>query len=152
MGISINKLTKRTKRNQRRQRQVQGQENESNLLYNSVQQKAANRVAEQDALRRFEVTGGDETAIGCKSSGWPEYKIVLTERLRGLAASKVTKADQSARVFNAVGFKTGSGQTWTPRLINVAKFLLFGLLADRIVEEAPSKHGAKPNAPSPHKE
>lgn len=100
--------------------------------YADIERRALIRDAEKVALRRIEVTGGDETALGCKSSGWTEYSILLTKRLKALAANRITKADQSARVFNAMGFKTGSGQSWTPRLINVAKFLLLGLMNERI--------------------
>ena len=108
--------------------------NHSELLYEEVQQQAARKVAEQDALRKMEITGGDQTALGCKSSGWTEYKDLLALKLKGLTKANITKADQSAKVLNAMGFKTGSGQIWTPRLINVAKHILFDLMKDRIVK------------------
>jgi len=133
----MKKQAKRTRINEARGKQPRKEA--GNDLYAEVQQQVAVRAAEQEALRRIEITGGDETAIGCKPSGWPEYKIILSEKLRGLVINNITKADQSAKVLNTMGFKTGSGQLWTPRLINIAKFMLFDLMADRVWKKPPPK-------------
>jgi hypothetical protein len=81
--------------------------------------------AERRALRRVEITGGDEVALGSKSSGWPEFKEALKEKLLFLKRANIRRADEAASALNRMGFKTGSGQRWTPRLITVAKMKLF---------------------------
>lgn len=81
--------------------------------------------AERRALRRFDITGGDAVALGAKSSGWPEYKEVLKAKLVFLKKANIRRANEAASALNRMGFKTGSGQTWTPRLVNIAKKILF---------------------------
>jgi hypothetical protein len=76
-------------------------------------------------LRRIEITGGDEVAIGSKSSGWSEFKVALKAKLLFLERANIRRADEAASALNRMGFKTGSGQHWTPRLIKVAKMKLF---------------------------
>jgi hypothetical protein len=102
-------------------------------LFQQLEQEGLRRDAERAALRRMEITGGDETELGCKSSGWTEYRERLLIKLHDLARNGITQADQAARILNNTGFKTGSGRPWTPRLINVAKFKLFGLMSDRVI-------------------
>jgi hypothetical protein len=89
--------------------------------------------AQKLALRRIEITGGDEVALGCKSSGWPQYRELLEAKLLFLRKANLGRADQAASALNRMGFKTGSGQPWTPRLINIAKIKLFGVMTDRLV-------------------
>lgn len=131
----------------RRKKSRHVRDDSSEIQYQRVQQRIADQTAERAALRRMEITGGDETALGCKSSGWPEYKELLGTKLKGLASNNITRADQAAKVLNAMGFKTGSGQTWTPRLVNVAKFVMFGLLADRVIEGKSKPSGGSPRIP-----
>lgn len=127
----------------RRKKSKHVRDDSSEIQYQRVQQRIADQTAERAALRRMEITGGDETALGCKSSGWPEYKELLATKLKGLASNNITRADQAAKVLSAMGFRTGSGQPWTPRLVNVARFVMFGLLADRVIEGK-----SKPPSPS----
>ena len=137
----MKKQTKRTKRNEKIVQRFR--EPSIEQQYEDMERKNATLVAEKLALRRIEVTGGDETALGCKSSGWVDYRELLIRKLRGLEGNKVTKADQASRILNITGFKTGSGQSWTPRLINVAKILLLGQMTDRVVDRTRSKTGVR---------
>ena len=98
----------------------------SERLGQEVATNAMRVEAERRALRRIEITGGDEVALGCKSGGWPEFSEALRGKLLFLRRAKIVRADHAASALNRMGFKTGSGQNWTPRLINVAKMKLFG--------------------------
>jgi hypothetical protein len=42
-----------------------------------------------------------------------------------LRKARIGRADEAAAALNRMGFKTGSGQRWTPRLVNIAKRKLF---------------------------
>lgn len=94
---------------------------EADLKSEKVYLKAKQIEAERQALRRMEITGGDEVALGVKSSGWPEFKEVLKAKLLFLRKANIRRADEAASALNRMGFKTGSGQVWTPRLIKIAK-------------------------------
>jgi hypothetical protein len=87
--------------------------------------EAARIKAEQRALRRIVITREDELALGSKSSGWGQFKETLRSKLVFLKRANLGRADEAASALNRMGFKTGSGQLWTPRLINVAKMKLF---------------------------
>src|SRR5262245_58163569 len=93
----------------------------SERQYREMEANLARIDAERAALRRIEITGGDEVALGCKSSGWLEYKEALKAKLLFLRKARIGRADEAAATLNRMGFKTGSGQPWTPRLINIAK-------------------------------
>jgi hypothetical protein len=96
-------------------------------LYSEADRNTVFQIeAERRALRRIDFTGGDQVSLGSKSSGWPEYKEVLRTKLLFLKKAKFFHANEAASALNRMGFKTGSGQTWTPRLINLAKMVLFG--------------------------
>jgi hypothetical protein len=103
-----------------------------------LEEKLARIDAEKAALRRIEVTGGDEVALGCKSSGWPEFKELLKAKLLFLRKARIGRADEAAAALNRMGFKTGSGQRWTPRLINIAKMKLF--VATSVQDTARAAH------------
>jgi len=108
---------------ERQQRVSRKQERDpkSERLYMEVRQIEA----ERQALRRMEINGGDEVALGSKSSGWLEFKVALKAKLLFLDKANIRRADDAASTLNRMGFKTGSGQLWTPRLIKIAKMKLF---------------------------
>ena len=56
--------------------------------------------AEKLALRRIEITGGDEVALGCKSSSWPEFKEILAAKLLFLRKARIGRADHAAAALN----------------------------------------------------
>jgi hypothetical protein len=101
----------------------------SQRLYDQVEENILRVNAEKSALRRIEITGEDEIALGCKSSSWPEFGKALLAKILFLRKANIGRADQAAAALNRMGFKTGSGQRWTPRLINVAKMKLFGSIS-----------------------
>jgi hypothetical protein len=123
----------------------------SNQFYKEFEANIARINAEKLALRRIEITGGDEVALGCKSSGWPQFKEALVAKLLFLRKAKIGRADQAAAALNRMGFKTGSGQPWTPRLINIAKMKLLGVMSDRLLNAAkepePKRPRRKPQGP-----
>lgn len=98
----------------------------SKKTYAEAERTDARIEAERQALRRIDITRGDNVSLGCNSSGWSEYQDILRARLLFLEKANITHADKAASTFNRMGFKTGSGQQWTPRLINVAKMKLLG--------------------------
>jgi hypothetical protein len=77
--------------------------------------------AERAALGRVTVLAGDALALGCNSSRWPEFQDTLRARLAQLDAAKIVLADRIAAIWNKNGFRTGAGQQWTARLVDVAK-------------------------------
>jgi hypothetical protein len=121
----------------------------SEQLYKKFEADSQRINAEKLALRRIEITGGDEVALGCKSSGWLEYKDALKAKLLFLRKAKIGRADEAAAALNRMGFKTGSGQPWTPRLINIAKMKLFGVMIDRLANSGtpPPKRPQKGQSP-----
>jgi hypothetical protein len=76
--------------------------------------------AEKAALRRVTVLAGDEVALGCNSAGWPAFAETLRAKFQPLDTAKIP-TDRIAVIWNKNGFKTGAGQNWTPRLVEVAK-------------------------------
>jgi hypothetical protein len=80
--------------------------------------------AERAALGRVTVLAGDALALGCNSSRWPEFQDALRARLVQLDAAKIALPDRIAAIWNKNGFKTGAGQQWTARLVDVAKKVL----------------------------
>ena len=101
--------------------------------YRELEEKPYQVAAERRALRRIAITFSDEVALGCMSSGWLQYNKSLKAKLLSLKGAGITRADETAATLNEIGFKTGSGQRWTPRLINIAKIKLFGLMKHRLV-------------------
>lgn len=120
----------------------------SEQLYEKIVSDIARGEAEKVALRRIEITGGDKVALGCKSSGWPEYQKTLRVKLAFLRDANLRRADEAAAALNRMGFKTGSGQQWTPRLVNVAKMLLLDAMKDRRVEPAANSGPARTAKPA----
>jgi hypothetical protein len=80
--------------------------------------------AERAALGRVTVLAGDALALGCNSSRWPEFQDTLRARLVQLDTAKIVLADRIAAIWNKNGFKTGAGQQWTARLVDVAKKII----------------------------
>jgi hypothetical protein len=80
--------------------------------------------AEKAALGRVDVLAGDAVALGCNSSGWPEFQDRLRARLLQLDRAKILLPDRIAAIWNKDGFKTGAGRQWTVRLVEVAKKIL----------------------------
>jgi hypothetical protein len=80
--------------------------------------------AERAALGRVTVLAGDALALGCNSSRWPEFQDALRARLVQLDAAKIALPDRIAAIWNKNGFKTGAGQQWTARLVDVARKIL----------------------------
>jgi hypothetical protein len=80
--------------------------------------------AERAALGRVTVLAGDALALGCNSSRWPEFQDTLRARLAQLDMAKIVLADRIAAIWNKNGFKTGAGQQWTARLVDVAKKII----------------------------
>ena len=76
--------------------------------------------AERAALSRVTVLAGDEVALGCNSSGWPAFEQTLRAKFQILDKAKIPP-DRIAVIWNKDGFKTGAGQRWTPRLVDVAR-------------------------------
>jgi hypothetical protein len=76
--------------------------------------------AERAALSRVTVLAGDEVALGCNSAGWPAFAETLRAKFQPLDKAKIP-TDRIAVIWNKNGFKTGAGQSWTPRLVEVAK-------------------------------
>ena len=77
--------------------------------------------AERAVLGRVTVLAGDALALGCNSSRWPEFQDALRARLVQLDVAKIALPDRIAAIWNKNGFKTGAGQPWTARLVDVAK-------------------------------
>jgi hypothetical protein len=100
-------------------------------FYEEVEANIGRVARERAALRKIIPTGGDEVDLGCKSSGWADYKIILRARLLFLRKANIHRADQIAKALNRMGFKTGSGKSWNPRLVNVAKMKIFAGKAER---------------------
>jgi hypothetical protein len=88
--------------------------------YPDLDKKRLIENAERAALSRVTVLAGDEIALGCNSSGWPAFKQTLQAKLDLLHKAKIPP-DRIAVIWNKDGFKTGAGQRWTPRLVEVAK-------------------------------
>ena len=80
--------------------------------------------AERAALGRVTVLAGDAVALGCNSSRWPEFQEALRAKFAQFDAAKVVLADRIAAIWNKNGFKTGAGQQWTARLVDVARKVL----------------------------
>jgi hypothetical protein len=76
---------KKIKNRERRER--------SERLYAEAKQDVARIAAERQALRRIEITGGDEVALGCKSSGWGEFKETLRAKLLFLNKANIRRAN-----------------------------------------------------------
>jgi hypothetical protein len=80
--------------------------------------------AERAVLGRVSVLAGDAVALGCNSSRWPEFQEALRAKFTQFDAAKVVLADRIAAIWNKNGFKTGAGQQWTARLVDVARKVL----------------------------
>jgi hypothetical protein len=88
--------------------------------YPDLDKKRLIEDAERAALSRVVVMAGDEVALGCNSAGWPAFAEALRAKLQSLDKAKIP-TDRIAVIWNKNGFKTGAGQNWTPRLVEVAK-------------------------------
>lgn len=95
--------------------------------------------AEQAALKRVDVLAGDAVALGCNSSGWPEFQDKLRARLLQLDKAKILLPDRIAAIWNKDGFKTGAGRQWTARLVEVAKKILIDAPPDDSDKPSPLK-------------
>jgi hypothetical protein len=110
-------LSKRDKQSKKQERELRSEQ-----LY----LEAARIEAERKALRRIEITRGDEIALGSNSFGRLEFMHKFRSKLEFLKKANIRRADEAASALNRMGFKTRSGQLWTARLVNVAKMKLFG--------------------------
>ena len=88
--------------------------------YPDLDKKRLIEDAERAALSRVTVLAGDEIALSCNSAGWPAFAEALRAKLQILDKAKIP-ADRIAVIWNKDGFKTGAGQRWTERLVEVAK-------------------------------
>lgn len=88
--------------------------------YPDLDKKRLIENAERAALSRVTVLAGDEVALGCNSAGWPAFAEMLRAKFQILDKAKIPP-DRIAVIWNKDGFKTGAGQRWTPRLVEVAK-------------------------------
>lgn len=92
--------------------------------YPDLDKRFRREAADRAALSRVVILAGDEVALGCNSSGWSAFTDVLRGKMRVLDAGKIDQADRIAAIWNKDGFKTGAGQRWTARLVEVAKIKL----------------------------
>lgn len=93
-------------------------------VYPDLDKRRLIEDAERAALGRVTVLAGDAVALGCNSAGWVEFQDILRGRLTQLDAAKIVLADRIAAIWNKNGFKTGAGQQWTARLVDVAKKII----------------------------
>ena len=91
--------------------------------YPDLEKRFRREEADRAALSRVTVLAGDEVALGCNSSDWAGFAELLREKFRALDAAKI-EHDRIAAIWNKDGFKTGAGQRWTARLVDVAKIKL----------------------------
>ncbi|HEX3442016.1 MAG TPA: hypothetical protein VHT93_16870 [Pseudolabrys sp.] len=91
------------------------------ITYPDLDKRRRIEDAERAALGRVTVLAGDALALGCNSSHWPEFQDTLRARLAQLDAAKIVLSDRIAAIWNKNGFRTGAGQQWTARLVDVAK-------------------------------
>jgi hypothetical protein len=78
-------------------------------------------AADKASMARVTILAGDEVALGCNSTGWPEFQEALRVRLALVDTAKITLPDRISAIWNKNGFKTGAGQPWTARLVEVAR-------------------------------
>ncbi len=67
------------------------------------------------------VSTQDKQDIGMYSAGWESFLKTLEMHFKKSQKAGYTRADEVSKFWNSLGFKTGSGKMWTPRLVNLAK-------------------------------
>ena len=72
-------------------------------------------------LKTIRVSSQDKNDIGMYSSGWKNFLASIKGQFDRSKDAGLTRADDVAKFWNETGFKTASGEKWTPRLVNIAK-------------------------------
>ncbi len=72
-------------------------------------------------MKTIRVSTQDKNDIGMFSSGWQDFLKALKPQFEKSRKAGHTRADYVCKFWNDIGFKTASGKSWTPRLVNIAK-------------------------------
>lgn len=105
---------------------VNHEEEKTRQYLHEVASREQERAQLKQDLKKTKVSTQDQNDIGMLSSGWNAFRPTLKEHLNKTSRLGITRADAIAKHWNEIGYKTGSGKHWTPRLVNIAK-AMFGI-------------------------
>ena len=72
-------------------------------------------------MKTVRISTQDKNDIGMLSSGWQDFLKTLKPQFEKSRKAGHTRADHVSKFWNDIGFKTASGKSWSPRLVNIAK-------------------------------
>jgi len=96
-------------------------ENPSQAYLEELEQKEAEHRQIKNDMSNIIVSSQDKNDLGMLSSGWNAFETGIKSQLQKAKKAGATKANDVAKFWNDIGFKTASGNKWTPRLVNIVK-------------------------------
>lgn len=93
----------------------------SQMYLEELEQKEVEHRQLKKDMSNIIVSSQDKNDLGMLSSGWKAFEGEIKSQLQKARIAGATKANDVAKFWNETGFKTASGNRWTPRLVNIIK-------------------------------